>query len=255
MLEGKPMIKREAMRQLTSKLPSLALIAMSAAGLLGFQCSGKDSTKCNEAIEVTRKSITAKDFNLARQWRERAYTYCSDGAQLSSLDGEISSAEKAELDAKAQAEAVKKQADAVTSLVRDLAFQGKDDGAQIARSATCPDPKEKKEGWCDARRTIAGNPNTINVRYWNKEPKAMLISAKPQGPASCDGLSASTVVRTFGSTIDGVPAEFKHCTLSGNLSGLQALVGSSEKLSHVQVFTTEYLAKDPKLAQRLKGGN
>ena len=96
-------------------------------------------------------------------------------------------------------------------------------------------------------------PIPIKIRYWNAEPKAVVISTKPAGPASCDTLGPNTVVRTFGSTIDGKVAEFKHCNLSGELSGMQALVGSSDTLSFVQVFTTEYLAKDPSLAKRLRG--
>ncbi len=213
-------------------------------------CPQYDEGKCNEAVSVTRQSITSKDFNLARQWRERAYTYCKDVSLRSTLDGEITAAEKAQLDEQAKLDARKKTADALTSLVKGLALEGKEDGARIARSATCPDPKEKKEGWCEATRSVTGG-EPIKVRYWNKETKALLISGKTAGPASCDALGASTVVRTFGSTIDGTVAEFKHCTLSE--LGMQALVGSSAELSLVQVFSSEYLAKDASLAKRVRG--
>ncbi|MGE0323191.1 MAG: hypothetical protein AB7K71_41605 [Polyangiaceae bacterium] len=230
----------------------LLLGGVAAGSVLAAGCSQKNQEKCNEALQVTRQSITSKDFNLARQWRERAYTYC-EAASASALDGEITAAEKAELDAEAKKKARQATADAITALVKQLAEQGKDDGSKIAKSATCPDKKEKKEGWCDATRTAAGDPTPIKVKYWNEEPKAFIISTKPAGPASCDALGPNTVVRTFGSTVDGKPAEFKHCNLSGGLGGLQALVGSSEELSLVQVFTSEYLARDPKLAKRLKG--
>lgn len=213
-------------------------------------CPQYDDGKCNEAMSVARQSIAAKDFNLARQWRERAYTYCKDASQRSTIDGEITAAEKAALDEQAKIDARKKTADALTNLVKGLAVEGKEDGARIARSATCPDPKEKKEGWCEATRSVTGG-TPIKVRYWNKEPKALLISAKTAGPASCDALGASTVTRTFGSTIDGTVAEFKHCNLSE--LGMQALVGSSAELSLVQVFSAEYLAKDASLAKRVRG--
>ncbi|MCA9631282.1 MAG: hypothetical protein KC766_26655 [Myxococcales bacterium] len=230
----------------------LVLGGVACGALLSSGCSQKNQEKCNEAMQVTRQSISSKDFNLARQWRERAYTYC-EASSASVLDGEITAAEKAELDAEAKKKARKATADAITALVKQLAEQGKDDGSKIAKSATCPDKKEKKEGWCEATRSAAGDPTPIKVKYWNEEPKAFIISTKPLGPASCDALGPNTVVRTFGSTVDGKVAEFKHCNLSGSLGGLQALVGSSEELSLVQVFTSEYLAKDPKLAKRLKG--
>lgn len=230
----------------------LVLGGVACGAVLVSGCSQKNQEKCNEALQVTRQSITAKDFNLARQWRERAYTYC-ETATASTLDSEITAGEKAVLDAEAKEKAKKAAADAITALVKQLAEQGKDDGSKIAKSATCPDKKEKKEGWCEATRSAAGDPTPIKVKYWNEEPKSFIISTKPAGPASCDALGPNTVVRTFGSTVDGKVAEFKHCNLSGSLSGLQALVGSSDDLSLVQVFTTEYLAKDPKLAKRLKG--
>jgi len=233
-----------------------ATLTMLVLGCVSFApgCKLKDKAKCDEAIDVTKKSIAAKDFALARQWRERAYSQCgSDDPQATALDNEIVSAEKLVLEEKAKKDAIRAQADALTSLVKTLASQGKADASKIARGATCPDKKEKNEGWCDGTRNVSGQPIPIKIRYWNEEPKALLISTKPAGPASCDALGPNTVVRTFGSTIDGKVAEFKHCNLSGDLSGMQALVGSSETLSFVQVFSAEYLAKDPNLAKRLRG--
>lgn len=48
-----------------------------------------DQEKCDEAIRVTRDAVAKEQTDLARQWRQRAYTVCKDTSTLSSLDKEI----------------------------------------------------------------------------------------------------------------------------------------------------------------------
>jgi len=60
-----------------------------AATVTALGCSEKDATKCQEALDGTRKSVAASDLVLTSQWRERSYKYCEDQASLATLDKEI----------------------------------------------------------------------------------------------------------------------------------------------------------------------
>src|SRR5882724_5672838 len=71
------------------------------ATLSAFGCSEKDATKCQQALDGTRKSVAAADTALTNQWRERAYKYCADQGSLTALDKEVSVKESAEAAGKA----------------------------------------------------------------------------------------------------------------------------------------------------------
>ena len=72
-----------------------------AATVTALGCSEKDATKCQEALDGTRKSVAASDLVLTSQWRERSYKYCEDQAALATLDKEITTKQSADAAAKA----------------------------------------------------------------------------------------------------------------------------------------------------------
>src|SRR4051794_33301097 len=95
----------EIMRtSLATRFGELLLIG---ATVLASGCSEKDATKCQEALDGTRKSLAASDQALVGQWRTRAYTYCADQAALSTLDKQIVDQQATQAAAK-QAEAQRK---------------------------------------------------------------------------------------------------------------------------------------------------
>ena len=205
---------------------------------------------------MVRDALNKEQFDSARQWRERAYKYCEQDGSMATLDGEIKSKEEAVLKAKAEKEAKKKNAVALAKLVANLASQGKADASVVAKSAKCPedDKGKEKEGWCAATRSISGGQHVVEIRYWSEEKNAGTFIGKPLGPVECADIAPATVNRKFGSTIDGTPAKFSHCTFTGGtVAGMQGLVGWSDNLSFVQLFTPEYLAKDSALKNRVQG--
>ena len=76
-------------------------LLLLAATVTALGCSEKDATKCQEALDGTRKSVAASDLVLTSQWRERSYKYCEDQASLATLDKEIAARQSAEAAAKA----------------------------------------------------------------------------------------------------------------------------------------------------------
>src|SRR6187402_424778 len=80
------------------RLGELLILAVSATAL---GCSEKDATKCQEALDGTRKSLAASDPVLTTQWRDRSYKYCEDQASLATLDKEITTKQSAEAATKA----------------------------------------------------------------------------------------------------------------------------------------------------------
>jgi hypothetical protein len=74
-----------------------------------------DKEKCDEAIRVTRDSLSKQQPDLARQWRDRAWKICSDSNLTAPLDKEIVDKE-AEI-AKKAADAAKAVADAAQSRI------------------------------------------------------------------------------------------------------------------------------------------
>ncbi|MCP4226100.1 MAG: hypothetical protein GY773_22415, partial [Actinomycetia bacterium] len=72
-------------------------------------------------------------------------------------------------------------------------------------------------------------------------------------PIQCADLGAGGTTRKWASTIDGTVAKFEHCTLGGALSDMQPMVGYSDNLSLVRIFTTKYLERDKALKKRVTG--
>ena len=228
-----------------------------AASITALGCSEKDATKCQEALDGTRKSVAASDLVLTSQWRERSYKYCEDQAALATLDKEITTKQSAEAAAKA-AEAQRLALNA--GLIKTFVTWAGDnrvapDHASV--SPKCdgddPDPAAPKkpttdpaaaERFCTATRT-AGT-STLSARYWDADKSIVLFSTKVPAPASCDDLGPNKVLKSWevpATTGQGVKRT--RCELSGGtLAGMHAVVSAAANAS-VYIFSPSYLLKDP----------
>ena len=233
------------------------MVLATIATALG--CSEKDATKCQEALDGTRKSVASSDLVLTSQWRERSYKYCEDQAALTTLDQEITTKQNAEAAAKA-AEAQRLALNA--GLLKTFVTWAGDnrvapDHASV--SPKCdgddPDPAAPKkpstdpaaaERFCTATRT-AGT-STLTARYWDADKTIVLFSTKAPAPASCDDLGPHKVIKTFDvPATNGASVKRTVCELSGGtLSGMHAVVSAASNAA-VYIFSPSYLLKDPAL--------
>jgi hypothetical protein len=228
----------------------LALVTALSA----FGCSDKDATKCQEALDGTRKSVAAEDAGLTTQWRDRAYKYCADAASLSALDKEITEKQSAAAAAKA-AEAQRLALNA--GLLKTFVTWAGDNKAAPDHASVSPkcdgdEPDAKPaaqpkttQRFCTATRS-AGN-NTLTARYWEADKTVELFMTTAPAPASCDDLGANQVLKTWGvPATNGQAVKRTRCALSGSLSGLQAVVSDAANAA-VYIFSPSYLEKDPAL--------
>ena len=235
----------------------LGELLVLAATVTALGCSEKDATKCQEALDGTRKSVVAADSALIGQWRDRSYKYCADTAALATLDREIS--DKAAADALAKAAEVRRTALNAGLLKTFSTWAGdnrvapdhasvapKCDGDDPSASARKPstDPKAA-ERFCTATRT-AGT-NTLTARYWDADKTVVLFMTTAPAPASCDDLGPNKVIKSFDvPSKSGAAVKRTVCELSGVLSGLHAVVSAASNAA-VYIYSPSYLAKDPGL--------
>ncbi|MEI9936322.1 MAG: hypothetical protein WDO69_03775 [Pseudomonadota bacterium] len=230
-----------------------------AATVTALGCSEKDATKCQEALDGTRKSVAAADLALTSQWRERSYKYCEDQAALATLDREITTKQSAD----AAAKAVEAQRLALNAgLLKTFVTWAGDnrvapDHASV--SPKCdgddPDPAAPKkpttdpaaaERFCTATRT-AGT-STLTARYWEADKTIVLFMTKVPAPASCDDLGPHKVLKTFDvPAVNGQSVKRTVCELSGGtLAGMNAVVSAAANAA-VYIYSQSYLLKDPAL--------
>jgi hypothetical protein len=243
----------------TSLVKRLGELLLLGATFSALGCSGKDATKCQEALNGTRKSLAAGDVALTGQWRTRAYTYCEDKASLSTLDKQIvdqqaseAATKAAEAERKAQNEGLLK---AFTSWAGDnraapdhASAAPKCDGDDAdagAPKAASTDPKAK-ERFCTATRSAGTTP--LTARYWEADKTLELFTLTPPGPVSCDDLGPNKVLKSW-----DVPAKNNQsvkrtrCELgSGALAGMNAVVSAANN-APVYIFSPGYLTKDAAL--------
>lgn len=226
--------------------------------MAAFGCSEKDTAKCQEALDGTRKSLAASDTPLVTQWRDRAYKYCEDQAALATLDREVIDKQTADAAAKsAEAQRLALNAGLLKTFVTWVSdnraapdhasvspkCDGDDPGAAPPKAAS-NDPKAK-ERFCTATRT-AGT-STLSARYWDADKSVVLFMTKTPAPTSCDGLGPNKVLKSWEvPAISGQGIKRTRCELSGALLGLQAVVSAAAN-APVYVFSPSYLAKDPAL--------
>jgi hypothetical protein len=245
----------------TSLATGLGLLLLGAM-LPTLGCSGKDATKCTEALDGTRKSLAAGDVALTGQWRARAYEYCADQAALGGLDKEIVDKQSSDAAAK-QAEAARKAAnDGLLKLFVGWAGDNraapdhasaapKCDGDDVTGAAAV-EPKTK-DRFCTATRSAGAN--TLTARYWQADETIELFMTTPVGPVSCDDLGPNKVLKTFGvAATNGQVIKRDRCEFtSGPLSGLDAVVSAANNAA-VYIFSSSYLDKDPALKKIAGGG-
>jgi hypothetical protein len=237
------------------RLGELLILAVTVTAL---GCSEKDATKCQEALDGTRKSVAASDPVLTNQWRERSYKYCEDQAALATLDREITTKQSAEAATKA---AEVQRVALNTGLLKTFVTWAGDnriapDHASV--SPKCdgddPDPAAAKkpstdpvdaERFCTATRT-AGT-STLSARYWDADKTIVLFSTKAPAPATCDDLGPHKLLKTWDvPATNGQSVKRTRCELSGSLSGMHAVVSAAANAS-VYIFSPSYLLKDPAL--------
>jgi hypothetical protein len=232
----------------------LGELLILAATVSAFGCSEKDATKCQEALDGTRKSVAAGDASLTNQWRERSYKYCEDQAALAALDKEISDKSSAASAAKA-AETARLALNA--GLLKTFVTWASDnrvapDHASVAPKCDGDEPdavppkfSTTKERFCTATRT-AGT-NTLTARYWDADKTILMFDTKAPAPASCDDLGPNKVLKTWDvPAANGQSVKRTRCELSGTLAGMNAVVSQAANAA-VYIFSPSYLLKDPGL--------
>ncbi len=236
---------------------SLGEILVLAATLAAFGCSEKDATKCQEALDGTRKSVAAGDAALTSQWRERSYKYCEDQSALVTLDREISEKQTALAAAKA-AEAQRIALN--TGLLKTFVGWAGDnrlapDHASVAPKCDGDDPDagapkpstdpKAAERFCTATRSAGSN--TLTARYWEADKTIELFTTKAPAPATCDDLGPNKVLKQWAvPASNGASVKRTRCELSGSLSGMNAVVSDAANAA-VYIFSPSYLLKDAAL--------
>ena len=234
-------------------------LLLLAATITALGCSEKDATKCQEALDGTRKSVAASDLVLTSQWRERSYKYCEDQASLATLDKEIAARQSAEAAAKAaEAQRLALNAGLLKTFVT-WAGDNRSAPDHASVSPKCdgddPDPAAPKkpstdpaaaERFCTATRT-AGT-NALTARYWDADKTIVSFSTKAPAPATCDDLGPHKVLKTFDvPAVNGQSVKRTRCELTGStLAGMNAVVSAANNAT-VYIFSPSYLLKDPAL--------
>jgi len=234
----------------------LGELLVLTAVVTALGCSEKDATKCQEALDGTRKSVAASDLALTSQWRERSYKYCEDQGALATLDREITTKQSADAAAKAaEAQRIALNAGLLKTFVTWAADnRAAPDHASV--SPKCdgddPDPSAAKkpttdpaaaERFCTATR--AAGTTALTARYWDADKSIVLFSTKVPAPASCDDLGPNKVLRTWDvPATGGQNVKRTRCELSGSLAGMNAVVSAAAN-APVYVFSPSYLLKDP----------
>ncbi|MEO8904322.1 MAG: hypothetical protein ABI488_18310 [Polyangiaceae bacterium] len=235
----------------------LGAVLVLATTISAFGCSEKDATKCQEALDGTRKSVAAGDAALTTQWRERSYKYCEDQTSLVTLDREISEKQTALAAAKA-AEAARTALN--TGLLKAFVTWAGDnrlapDHASVSPKCDGDDPDagapkpstdpKARERFCTATRS-AGT-NTLTARYWEADKTIELFTTKAPAPATCDDLGPNKVLKQWDvPASNGAGVKRTRCELSGSLSGMNAVVSDAANAA-VYIFSPSYLLKDPAL--------
>lgn len=221
-----------------------------ALGVALVGCSKKDKQKCQQALDVARKSLKVDNIDLAHQWRARAYTYCADTGELAKLDQDIVARQKAIETERREKEEKKTHAQELTALLVQWAGDHRAQPAAAAKTVTC-DPvdadagvpaakdKDKQPRWCTRVRTVTGGFR-LGVRYREDDPKVVDFSTLTPAPVDCSALGANKVM------VKGPPKTYCQIT-GGRLQGMQALITNQPDGTHVDVFTPEYVQRDPKI--------
>jgi hypothetical protein len=238
-----------------TSLARVGKVLLVGAVFTALGCSEKDAAKCQNALDGTRKSLAASDYNLTGQWRNRAYTYCDDKASLSALDKQIVEQQASEAATKA-ADAQRKATNeglikVFTKWVAEnraapdhASATPKCDGDDAVAGTPAAAETKTKDRLCTATRSAGAS--ALSARYWEADKTIQLFTVTPPGPISCDDLGPNKVLKTWGvPSSTGQPVARTRCELSGGaLSGMNAVVSAANN-APVYIFTPTYLEKDP----------
>jgi hypothetical protein len=233
-------------------------------GLLLLGCQTRNAEKCEQGFTVTRQAVGAKDFVLAKQWREFAYKMCDpageDKENLVKLDQELTAAEtavKTAADAEAQRKA---RNDALLKLFVTWAGDNRGAPDKASASPVCDIPtdaaekaavEKSKERLCTATRT-AGD-NALVARYWEADPKLVRFSTKFTAPVSCADFGATESKSFDVPATNGASVKRSRCEItSGALSGMSVVVSAANN-ADAYIFSPGVLEKDP-LMKQIAGG-
>jgi len=244
MPEGKS--SRTLLSVTRSTLPRLRLAILLPLLASIAACSVKDQAKCDEALATSRQALKAEQEDLMRQWRDRAWKYCEDPAEVQTLDKEIVNTKAAALQKKQAEEAEKQKLTQLGQTFASFVGQTRAAADKAANSPGCPEVKageKEEERFCEATRQAG--PYSFKVRYWEAEPKAARFTMKPGAVLECSHFGA-TEARSFNVPANGgQTAKRSICQFpGGGLSGMQ-LVMTNAVNADVHVFSNEYLEKDP----------
>lgn len=232
-------------------LPSRAMLLtgsalFAVATLLG--CGNKDKDKCDEATRVTRQALLTENTSLARQWRDRAYTYCEDTASLTALDGEIVKTEQAIVQRKNDEARRKSEANQLVSLFVDWAGKNQGAGNRAVANPTCQGPEDTKQRWCEGERKV-GEKYTFHAQYWEEDPAAALFKARLPHGFDCSALGEHRLIKSW--NVGGTSKA--HCEFTGGpLTGMQAVMSWVPNDAEAKVFTPKYLERMPGMKAQLQ---
>lgn len=221
------------------------LLAASLALLAG--CKKAEQKDCVQALFDGRSAARRDDLEEARRKLAGAREHCTERQQAHAdqLEQEIR-VKQAKLEHLAEVEALENAAArevparALVEWVaheRAAADRGQGESHCFARG-------EEGFGWCESQRDAPAGA-TFSVRYYKTEPQAFRYRAELSMPVVCDDLDAHRVVRKWRLPGDP-PVERVHCEfLSKKLRDLSGLITTSGSESTVDIFSTEYLERDP----------
>lgn len=235
---------------------------VSLAVLLGLSvlvtgCK-KDEGKCTQGLEGALQSAEAGDDALTRQWRDYAYNHCDDAMSLQKLDQDIVAKQTALKKAALDKERKEKEQQQYVSLFQQWVASSRANPERASVTVVCDGEDDKalersKERFCVRERALQGRMDKFVVRYWEKEPEAVLFSFVSPEPIRCENLGTATVVRQWPMpAAGGQTATRSLCQFGGGvLAGMQGLATEANGAKQY-VFSKEYLEKDPGFAAKLK---
>lgn len=212
-------------------------------------CRRGDPEGCTQALSVTRDALKSEQFDLARQWRDRAWKLCEDRGSTQTLDTEVVAKQKEVTDRAAAALRRKQESEKLIELLGSWAGQHRENPARAAAGTTCEEPADKtkpKDRWCAGQRALVGSREVLSVRYWDEDPKAVRFSSPAPEAVGCAVFGAHRVIGSWQvpTTTAGKSVARQHCELTaGVLNGMHALVSAAAN-ADVFLFSPEYLEKD-----------
>lgn len=229
------------------------------AGWLLPGCSGKDTEKCDQALQVARQAVAAENFTAAAEWRTYAYKKCEDTGTLDGLDREISTAQAAVQSREAETALRRKNTRELLKVFLGFVAGHRNSADRASSAPSCDPPaandrkkEESKERFCVATRAAGAHP--LVVRYWAAEPAVARFSVKLPGTTSCEELGATNVLKTWSvAAVGGKTTPRSRCEFAtGPLAGMHAVLSQAVN-ADVYVFSPTYLDREPALKPILEG--